>query len=165
MLAQYLFQPEGWYRHHYGYARSVVHRIALGERLVKPRKQLADLQDVITHFVGNIGTSLVNWFPELDMQLMEAGSDTTREVLNIFAMAALCYPGKVQKPEKRLILTAAPGRTSAYLVLISSKKCHIYALRLRNFSDGDLFSLSLQTTCLCPTWSLRDIIFQQEHDK
>jgi hypothetical protein len=35
MLAEYLFQPERWYRHHYGYTNSVVHRNALEERLVK----------------------------------------------------------------------------------------------------------------------------------
>ncbi|BCS21142.1 cytochrome P450 [Aspergillus puulaauensis] len=164
MLAEYLFQPERWYRHHYRYANSVVHRIALGERLTKTGRELADLQDVVTHFVGSIGSSLVDWFPELDrlprvlqpwrkywerlgdwneevyrawwipvrekveqgtappswvrdvllhpdtkftgddqeamyvaLQLLEAGSDTTREALNIFAMAALCYPDKFQK--------------------------------------------------------------------
>jgi hypothetical protein len=125
--------------------------------LIKTGKELADLQDVVTHFVGSIGASLVDWFPELDslpkflqvwrnhweklgqwnyevyrswwvpvrqqidadiappsfvrdvllhkdtkftvddeeamyvaMQLIEEGSDTTREALNIFAMATLC---------------------------------------------------------------------------
>ncbi|KAE8325983.1 cytochrome P450 [Aspergillus sergii] len=169
MLAEYLFQPERWYRHHYRYANSVVHRIALGERLVKSGKELAELQDVVTHFVGSIGTSLVDWFPELDrlprmlqpwrkhweklgdwneevyrswwiparekvengtappswvrdvllhpdtkftgndqeamyvaLQLLEAGSDTTREALNIFAMAALSFPDKFQKAREEV---------------------------------------------------------------
>lgn len=169
LLAEYLFQPHRWYRHHYRYANSVVHRIALGERLVKTGKELADLQDVVTHFVGNIGTSMVDWFPELDslpkflqlwrkdwerlgqwnyevyrswwvpvrekikagvappsfvrdvllnketkftgndeqamyvaMQLIEAGSDTTREALNIFAMSALCHPDKFQKAREEV---------------------------------------------------------------
>ncbi|GLI76682.1 hypothetical protein PoHVEF18_004958 [Penicillium ochrochloron] len=66
MLAEYYFQPQRWYRHHYRDANSVVHRIALGERLVKSGKQLADLQDVVTKFVVSIGTSLVDWFPGLD---------------------------------------------------------------------------------------------------
>jgi cytochrome P450 len=124
---------------------------------------------VVTKFVGSIGTSLVDWFPELDklprvlqpwrrhweelgdwneqiyrswwiparekvengtappswvrdvllhpdtkftgndqeamyvaLQLVEAGSDTTREVLNIFAMAALCYPDKYQKAREEV---------------------------------------------------------------
>lgn len=159
MMAEYLKQPERWYRHHYRYANSVVHHIALGERLVKSGKDLEDLQDVVTYFVGSIGSSVIDWFPELDrlprflqvwrphwerlgtwnyniyrswwapikeqiangtappsfvrdvllnektkfsgndeaamyvaMQLIEAGSDTTRETLNIFVMAALCYP-------------------------------------------------------------------------
>lgn len=66
MLAEYLFQPERWYRHHYRYANSVVHRIALGERLTKTGKELSDLQDVVTYFIGSIGSSLIDWFPELD---------------------------------------------------------------------------------------------------
>ncbi|KAI2913126.1 hypothetical protein CBS63078_3765 [Aspergillus niger] len=169
LLAEYLFQPERWYRHHYRYANSVVHRIALGERLVKSGKELEDLQNVVTYFVGSIGSSLIDWFPELDrlpralqpwrkhweklgnwneevykswwipvrdkveqgtappswvrdvllhpdtkftgddqeamyvaMQLLEAGSDTTREVLNIFVMAALCYPRVFQKAREEV---------------------------------------------------------------
>ncbi|KAE8370652.1 cytochrome P450 [Aspergillus caelatus] len=169
MLAEYLFQPERWYRHHYRYANSVVHRIALGERLVKSGKELAELQDVVTQFVDSIGASLVDWFPELDklprmlqpwrkhwkrlgdwneevyrswwiparekvengtappswvrdvllhpdtkftgndqeamyvaLQLLEAGSDTTREALNIFAMAALSCPDKFQKAREEV---------------------------------------------------------------
>ncbi|KAL2817918.1 cytochrome P450 [Aspergillus cavernicola] len=179
MLAEYLFQPARWYRHHYRYANSVVHRIALGERLVKTGKELADLQDVVTNFVGSIGTSLVDWFPELAklprvlqpwrkhwerlgdwneevykawwiparekveqgtappswvrdvllhpdtkftgddqeamyvaLQLLEAGSDTTREVLNIFAMAALCYPDKFQKAREEVDRICGAGTES-----------------------------------------------------
>lgn len=36
------------------------------------------------------------------LQLLEAGSDTTREALNIFAMAALCYPAKFQKAREEV---------------------------------------------------------------
>lgn len=142
---------------YYRYANYVVRCIALGERLVRTGRELADLQDVVTLFIGSIGTSLVDWFPELDqlplvltamvkalgeawrlerrglqvmvdsgtregregdstpfmdsgrflhpdtkftgndqeamyvaMQFLEPRSDTTREVLNIFAMTALC---------------------------------------------------------------------------
>lgn len=169
LLAEYLYQPHKWYRHHYRYANSVVHRIALGERLTKTGKELADLQDVVTYFVGSIGSSLIDWFPELDvlpkflqpwrrywerlrqwnyevysswwvpvrdkvrngtappsfmrdvllhedtkftgddqeamyvaMQLIEAGSDTTREALNVFAMSALCHPDKFQKAREEV---------------------------------------------------------------
>ena len=169
LLAEYLFQPKLWYRHHYRYANSVVHRIALGERLVKTGKELADLQDVVTLFIGSIGSSLVDWFPQMDslpkplqlwrghweklaqwnyevyrswwvpvresidagtappsfvrdvllhndtkftgddqeamyvaMQLIEAGSDTTREALNIFAMAALCHLEAYQKAREEV---------------------------------------------------------------
>ncbi|KAJ5414506.1 cytochrome P450 [Penicillium cosmopolitanum] len=177
LLAEYLFQPESWYRHHYRYANSVIHRIALGERLVKTGKELADLQDVVTQFVGSIGSSLIDWFPKLDalpkslqlwrgywekfdqwnngvyrswwepvrkqidagiappsfvrdvllheetkftgndeeamyvaMQLIEAGSDTTREALNIFVMAGLCHPKVFQKARQEVdSICAAEG--------------------------------------------------------
>ncbi|KAE8408570.1 cytochrome P450 [Aspergillus pseudonomiae] len=185
MLAEYHFYPRLWYRHHYRYANSVVHRIALGERLVKTRKELADLQDVVTYFIGSIGSSLVDWFPELDklprflqpwrkhwerlgdwneevykswwiparekvengtappswvrdvllhpdtkftgddrdamyvaLQLLEAGSDTTREVLNIFVMSALCYPEKFQKAREEV-----------------DRLCHSNGMRLPGIDD------------------------------
>ena len=35
MLADYLKQPDQWYRHHYRFGVSVMHRIILGERLLK----------------------------------------------------------------------------------------------------------------------------------
>ncbi|KAK3690335.1 cytochrome P450 [Podospora appendiculata] len=159
MMAEYLLKPELWHRHHYRYANSVVHRIALGERLAKSTRELEDMQNCVNIFVGNIGTSIVDWLPELArlprwlqpwrphwerleqwnfrvysewwvptrdkvlagtappsfvrdtllhpdtkykgsdedamyvaMQLIEAGSDTTREALNILVMAALEYP-------------------------------------------------------------------------
>ena len=66
MMAEYLFQLKRWYRHHYRYANSAVHRIALGARLVESGKDLEDLQDVVTTFIGSIGRSLVDWFPEID---------------------------------------------------------------------------------------------------
>ncbi|KAJ9137172.1 Cytochrome P450 [Pleurostoma richardsiae] len=164
MMAEYLFKPGRWYRHHYRYANSVVHRIALGERLTKSSKELADLQNCVTFFVGSIGSSVIDWFPDLAklpkflqvwrpswealgqwnynvyhswwapvrkqvedgtappsfvrdvllhedtkytgsdqdamylaMQLIEAGSDTTREALNIMVMAALEYPEAFEK--------------------------------------------------------------------
>ncbi|KAI3535587.1 cytochrome P450 [Colletotrichum abscissum] len=159
MMAEYVFKPGMWYRHHYRYANSVIHRIALGERLVKSEEELVDMQNAVTFFVGSIGSSIIDWFPDLAklprflqlwrphwealgqwnydlydrwyspiaakvengtappsfvrdtllhpdtkykgdhvdgmyvaMQLIEAGSDTTREALNIMTMAALEYP-------------------------------------------------------------------------
>ncbi|KAF2995305.1 hypothetical protein E8E14_004083 [Neopestalotiopsis sp. 37M] len=164
MMAEYVVKPEQWYKHHYRYANSVVHRIALGDRLVKSTKELSDLQNCVTFFVGSIGSSLVDWFPDIvklpkflhfwapqweklgqwnydvynswyeparkqveagtappsflrdtllhpdtkykgdnedsmyvAMQLIEAGSDTTREALNIMVMAALEYPEPFRK--------------------------------------------------------------------
>lgn len=159
MMAEYVFRPEKWYRHHYRYANSVIVRIALGERPHKSSKELEEMQDSVTFFVGSIGRNVVDWFPDLAklpwflqpwrpywarlgrwnyelyskwynpvkekvragtapasfvrdylmhpdtrfkgddddlmyvaMQLIEAGSDTTREALNIMVMAALEFP-------------------------------------------------------------------------
>jgi len=159
LLAEYLVKPKLWYRHHYRYANSVIHRIALGERLAKSTKELEDMQNCVTFFVGNVGNSIVDWFPDLArlprwlqpwrpfwerldrwnynvyrewwvpardkvlngtappsfvrdtllhgdtkytgddedamylaIQLIEAGSDTTREALNVMVMAALEHP-------------------------------------------------------------------------
>nr|WGZ60648.1 cytochrome P450 [Fusarium guttiforme] len=164
MMAEYLFKPHLWYKHHYRYANSVIHRIALGERLGKSTQELADLQNCVTFFVGSIGSSVIDWFPDLArlpkflqvwrshwealgkwnhdvyrswwdpvrkqvdngtappsfvrdvllneetrykgddqdcmylaMQLIEAGSDTTREALNIMVMAMLEYPEPFRK--------------------------------------------------------------------
>ncbi|KAK0712794.1 cytochrome P450 [Lasiosphaeria miniovina] len=126
--------------HHYRYANSVVHRIALGERLAKSTKDLEDLQNLVTIFVTIFVTTTGSspwrahwekldrwnydvypswWAPVLEqirrgtappsfardtllhgdtkytgsdddamyvaMQLIEAGSDTTREALHIMA--------------------------------------------------------------------------------
>lgn len=65
MIAEYLLQPERWYRHHYRYANSVAHRIVLGERLIKSSKELVDMQNVSTFFVRNLYKSIVDWFPDL----------------------------------------------------------------------------------------------------
>lgn len=159
MMAEYVFKPEKWHRNHFRYANSVIVRIALGERPLKSTKDLEDLQNAVTFFVGSIGRSIVDWFPDLArlpqflqiwrpywarlgqwnydlyskwynpikakvedgtappsfvrdfllhpdarfkgdsddlmyvaMQLIEAGSDTTREALNILIMAALEHP-------------------------------------------------------------------------
>ncbi|KAL1867361.1 hypothetical protein VTK73DRAFT_4208 [Phialemonium thermophilum] len=164
MMAEYVFKPGQWYRHHYRYANSVIHRIVLGERLVKSTRELEELQNIVTIFVGSIGSSVIDWFPDLAklprflqfwrrpwaalgewnynvyrswwlpvkkkveegtappsfardvllhedtkfvgsdqdamylaMQIIEAGSDTTREALNIMVMAALEYPEAFSK--------------------------------------------------------------------
>jgi cytochrome P450 len=153
-------QQQQWYSHHYRYANSVVHRIALGTRIEASGEDLGNLQRLVAEFTGSIGSSLIDWFPALAdkipevfqlwrpswesigqfhndvyhkwwdpardsietgnappswardvllnpesaykgndeeamycaMQLMEAGSDTTREALNIFIMAMIHNP-------------------------------------------------------------------------
>lgn len=164
LLAEYLFYPEQWYSHHYRYANSVVHRIALGSRIEASGEDLANLQRLVAEFTGSIGSSVVDWFPSLEllpkplqvwraawetvgqfhndvyhqwwdpvreairngtappswardvllnpdskytgsdeeamycaMQLIEAGSDTTREALNIFVMAMIHYPQTLRR--------------------------------------------------------------------
>lgn len=184
MLAEYLFQPKRWYKHNYRYANSVVHRIVLGERLVKSTKELSDLQDVVTYFVGSIGSSIIDWFPELArlprflqvwrphwdqlaewnynvykswwypvrkqiedgtappsfvrdvllhpdtkysgddedamylaLQLIEAGSDTTREALNIMIMASLEYPHVFKKARDEIDRVCGTGNDARYPTL------------------------------------------------
>ncbi|GIZ49004.1 hypothetical protein CKM354_001204500 [Cercospora kikuchii] len=164
MMAEYLFHPDLWYAHHYRYANSVVHRIALGTRIEASGEDLSNLQRLVSEFVGSIGSSMADWFPILDklprwlqlwrpfwekigqfhndvyhkwwdpvrdaikqgtappswgrdvllepgsaytgnaeeamytaMQLIEAGSDTTREALNIFIMAMIHHPRIFQR--------------------------------------------------------------------
>ncbi|CAG9943052.1 unnamed protein product [Clonostachys rosea f. rosea IK726] len=184
MMAEYLFQPEKWYKHHYRYANSVVHRIVLGERLAKSTQELADLQNCVTFFVGSIGSSIIDWFPELArlpkvlqfwrghwqslgdwnyrvynswwapiktqvdegtappsfvrdvllnedtrykgddqdcmylaMQLIEAGSDTTREALNIMVMAMLEYPEPFLKARAEIDHVCGYGKDARLPVL------------------------------------------------
>lgn len=171
LLAEYLFQPRLWYRHHFRYANSVIHRIALGERLAKSSRELVDLQNCVTYFTSSVMTSTVDWFPDLEkllpwwfvqpwrlswgwldkwnydvyktwwdpvkkkvdnntappsfvrdvllhpdtkytgddddamyvaMQLVEAGSDTTRMVLNVAFMAALEHPNAFAKAREEV---------------------------------------------------------------
>ncbi|KAJ0165364.1 Cytochrome P450 2D3 [Colletotrichum tanaceti] len=177
MMAEYVIKPGAWYRHHYRYANSVIHRIALGERLVKTPEELVEMQNAVTFFVGSIGSSVVDWFPDLArlprllqfwrphwealgrwnldlysrwydpvrrkvedgtappsfvrdvllhpdvkykgddvdamyvaMQLVEAGSDTTREALNIMTMAALEHPDVFRRARAEVDRVCGVGR-------------------------------------------------------
>jgi len=184
LMAEYLFKPHLWYKHHYRYANSVIHRIALGERLSKSTQELADLQNCVTFFVGSIGSSVIDWFPDLAklpkfmqfwrphwealaewnynvymswwaparkqvdegtappsfirdvllhsdtkykgndedcmylaMQLIEAGSDTTREALNIMVMASLEYPEPFRKARLEIDQLCGTGENARLPVL------------------------------------------------
>ena len=184
MMAEYLFQPAGWYRHHYRYANSVINRIALGERFVKSTKELQDMQNAVTFFVGNIGQSIIDWFPDLArlprplqfwrrywddlgewnyqlyhawydpvrrkveagtappsfvrdtllhpetkykgdaddamyvaMQRVAAGSDTTREALNIMTMAALEHPDKFRVAREHVDRVCGTGKAARFPTL------------------------------------------------
>ena len=63
MLAAYVFRPEEWYLHHYRYSNSVMHRIVLGEGLVKRTEELLELQRITIQFLKMIGESMVDFFP------------------------------------------------------------------------------------------------------
>lgn len=184
MMAEYVFRPEKWYRHHYRYANSVVVRIALGERPHKSSRELEEMQNSVTFFVGSIGRNVVDWFPDLArlpwflqvwrpywarlgrwnyelyskwynpvkekvragtapasfvrdylmhpdtrfkgddddlmyvaMQLIEAGSDTTREALNIMAMAALEVPEVFAKARAQVDRVCGVGQAARLPVL------------------------------------------------
>lgn len=65
MLAAYLYQPKQWYAHHYRYSTSVMHRIVLGEGLVKPTPDLMELQRITIEFLKMINYSVVDFFPLL----------------------------------------------------------------------------------------------------
>lgn len=65
LLAACLFRPHRWYSHHYRYAGSVVHRIVLGEPLLKRTQELDDLQNITSEFLGLINPSFIDFFPQL----------------------------------------------------------------------------------------------------
>lgn len=65
MLAGYLVQPSEWYRHHYRYSVSVMHRIVLGERLLKVTPELDQIRRVTVEFLTSINANWVDFFPEL----------------------------------------------------------------------------------------------------
>lgn len=65
LLAACLFRPHRWYSHHYRYTSSVMHRIVLGEPLVKRTPELDDLQYAATEFLGSINHSFIDFFPQL----------------------------------------------------------------------------------------------------
>ena len=63
MLAAYLYRPTQWYEHHYRYSNSVMHRIILGEGLVKPTPELTELQRITIQFLKMISESNIDFFP------------------------------------------------------------------------------------------------------
>ena len=169
LIAACLFQPDRWYSHHYRYSSSVMHRIVLGEPLLKSTPELNSLQRVSTQFLHYINANTVDFFPllarlprifqlwrgseeavgqthydvflswwkpvkqaiadgtappsfvrdtllhretkytggddeamYLAMSIISAGSDNTRITLNVFVMAALCFPETIQKAREEV---------------------------------------------------------------
>ncbi|KAF1982396.1 cytochrome P450 [Aulographum hederae CBS 113979] len=176
MMANYIKEPQRWYHHHFRYANSVMLRITYGEKLPMGEKDLEDLNYVQAMFLKTLGTSVVDWFPDLAklprflqvwrpywnklgdktydvystwwlpikrriadgtappsfvrdvllnestkftgsdqsamylaMVLIEAGSGTTKETLNIMVMAAICHPDKFRKARAELDRVCGPN--------------------------------------------------------
>ena len=65
LLAGYLRRPKQWYSHHYRYSNFVIHRIVLGQRLLKSTPELDDFQRVGVQFIGSINSSPIDFFPYL----------------------------------------------------------------------------------------------------
>ncbi|KAL9607298.1 MAG: hypothetical protein Q9167_007779 [Letrouitia subvulpina] len=65
MLANHLFRPKDWFIHHYRYSNSVMHRIILGEGIVKSTPELVELQRITIEFLKSIGDSIIDYFPQL----------------------------------------------------------------------------------------------------
>ena len=65
LLAGYLRRPQQWYSHHYRYSNSVIHRIVLGQRLLKSTPELDHFQRVGVQFIASINSSLIDFFPRL----------------------------------------------------------------------------------------------------
>ena len=65
MLAAYLYRPKQWYEHHYRYGNSVMHRIVLGEGLIKSTPELVELQRITIQFLQHIFFTVPDFFPLL----------------------------------------------------------------------------------------------------
>ncbi|EXJ67882.1 uncharacterized protein A1O5_09229 [Cladophialophora psammophila CBS 110553] len=66
LLAEYLFRPDEWYRHHSRYANSVIHRITLGERVGSRHESYEGVFNAQKAFTSNIPPhNIIDCFPEL----------------------------------------------------------------------------------------------------
>lgn len=63
LLQSYLHTPDQWYRHHYDYAYSIIHRIVLGERPKQTKKELDDFRRVTVEFILSICASIFEFVP------------------------------------------------------------------------------------------------------
>ena len=169
LLAACVHKPSQWYLHHYRYSNSTIHRIILGERLVKSTRDLDELRRVTGEFLEYINNNVVDFFPQLAslpgvssflrrqyrevgqthynaffswwepvkraiangkappsfvrdvllnqdtkytgtdeqamylaISILSAGSDNPRTAMNVFVMAALCYPEALRKAREEI---------------------------------------------------------------
>ena len=65
LLVNYLQEPDHWYKHHFLYAYSIIHRIVAGEDSGHSLQHLNEMQRVTAEFLGNIFSCMVDSFPFL----------------------------------------------------------------------------------------------------
>jgi cytochrome P450 len=65
LLHGYLRTPDQWFRHHYDYSYSIIHRIVLGERPKQAKKELDGFRRITVEFILSIGASAFDFLPNL----------------------------------------------------------------------------------------------------
>lgn len=63
LLHSYLYTPDQWYRHHYDYAYSIIHRIVLGERPKQTKMELDEFRRITVEFILSISSSIFDFWP------------------------------------------------------------------------------------------------------
>ena len=64
LSAAYIYRPHHWYSHHYRYSVSTIHRIILGERLLKSTRDLNELRLVTVEFLRYINGNVIDFLPQ-----------------------------------------------------------------------------------------------------
>jgi len=65
LLQSYLRTPEQWFRHHYDYAYSVIHRVVVGEKPKQTQHELDEFRRVTVEFILSIYASIFDFFPSI----------------------------------------------------------------------------------------------------
>lgn len=65
LLQSYAREPEQWYRHHYDYAYSIIHRIVLGSKPQQTQDDLDAFRRVTVEFILSIYASVFDFFPAM----------------------------------------------------------------------------------------------------
>lgn len=65
LLHGYLHTPQQWFRHHYDYPYSIIHRIVLGERPQQTKKELDEFRRITVEFILSISSTIFDFWPRL----------------------------------------------------------------------------------------------------